>query len=730
VKIEETTPKLLKNSDLLLAAAVLGVLGTLIVPLPTPLLDAALVMNLGAGVLILLLTLSCKKPLDFSTFPSLLLFTTLSRLALNVASTRLVLLDGDAGQVIEAFGRFVVGGDLFVGLVVFLILVVVQFMVISKGAGRISEVAARFTLDAMPGKQMAIDAELNAHHIDEKEAKRRRDVVTSEAEFYGAMDGAGKFVRGDAVAGLIITGINLVGGIGVGMAKDLTAMEAIRKYAVLTVGDGLVAQIPALLISIASGFLVTKQRGKHQLSRELASQFMIAPKAARLSAGIVAALGLVPGLPLLPFVLMSGALFGVAWYAGKTKGFVERDALNDDPEPEAAPSAATAGATTVTTGEAPRTDATPEALNDLLKTDRLGLSVGYRLVPMVNASARGGLVDRIAGMRRQFAAQFGFVVPSVHLRDNLTLEPNGYRILLGGQEIARGLLYPDHWLAMSPGDDGEMPAGVKVKDPTFGLPAVWVPSSRKADAEAMGCTVVDAESVLVTHLTETIKEHAHELLSRDDVQKLLERVKEAAPVVVGEINPDQIPLGLVQGVLQNLLRERVPVRNLPAILEAVADYAKKTKEPDQLAELVRQRVARTIVELHATPDGVLATLTLDPRYEQDLNDALTNPTADPRAAAALSPQKLRALQEAAVEAWRKAQTKGKDPVVLVRSSVRRYMADLLRGVTPRLPVLSFHEATFARSVDAAGVISLEEPAPRPAAPTTPSVRGAFAAAAA
>ena len=723
MSLEDNVPRLLRNADLLLAGAVLAILGTLIVPLPTPLLDAALVLNLGGGTLILLLTLSCRRPLDFSTFPSLLLFTTLSRLALNVASTRLILLDGEAGAVIEAFGKFVVGGNLFVGLVVFLILIIVQFMVISKGSGRISEVAARFTLDAMPGKQMAIDAELNAGHIDEKEARRRRDVVTSEAEFYGAMDGAGKFVRGDAVAGLIITAINIVGGIGVGMAKGMEAMEALNVYAVLTIGDGLVAQIPALLISIASGFLVTKQRGKHQLSRELATQFMGAPKAARLTAGIVTSLGLVPGLPALPFLVMAGALLGFASYASKAKMFLEKDAAAD---PQATPTAA--DATTVETaasgapGEPPRVDAGPAALDELLKTDRLGLEVGYRLVSLVNAGGRSGIVDRIAGLRRQFASQYGFVVPSVRIRDNLSLEPNGYRLLLGGQELARGLLYPEHWLAMAPGDDADMPAGVKVKDPTFGLPAVWVPSERKVEAESMGCTVVDAESVLVTHLTEVLKEHAHEILSRDDVQKLVDRVKEGNPALVSELSPEQIPLGLVQGVLQNLLRDRLPIRNLPVILEAVADFGRKVKEPDQLAELVRQRIARTVIELHAAPGGVLATLTLDPAYEQQLSDALTNPAGDPRNAAALDPRTLRKVQDATLEAWRKAQMKGKDPVLLVRATVRRYVSDLLRSLQPRIPVLSYQEATLAKAVDACGTVVPKEEAPRPASPSSESVR--------
>ncbi|HYC76487.1 MAG TPA: flagellar biosynthesis protein FlhA [Planctomycetota bacterium] len=717
------SPKLLKNADFLLAAGVLGILATLIVPLPTFVLDGALAANLGLGVLILLLSLACRQPLDFSTFPSLLLFTTLGRLALNVASTRLILLDGNAGSVIEAFGRFVVGGDLLVGLVVFLILVVIQFMVITKGAGRISEVAARFTLDAMPGKQMAIDAELGAGHIDEKEARRRRDAVAAEAEFYGAMDGAGKFVRGDALAGLVITAINIVGGVAIGIGKGMPAMDALRTYATLTVGDGLLSQIPALLISIASGFLVTKTKGKHALSRDLAAQFLLSPKSVRTAGGILGLLGLVPGLPTVPFVTLGGAIFAFGGYAARVRPKLDAEAAagGDAAAGAGAGAGAAASSTPARPGEPPRADASPEALNELLKVDRLGLEVGYRLITLVNSDARGGLLERIANVRRQFASQYGFVVPSIRIRDNLSLEPNAYRVLLGGQEIARGLVYPDHWLAMSPGDASQTPPGVKVKDPTFGLPATWVPSTRKSEAEGLGCTVVDAESVLVTHLTETLKEHAHEILSRDDVQKLVERAKESAPAVVAELTPETAPLGLVQTVLQNLLRERVAIRNLPAILETVADHARRTKDPEAVSEAVRQRLARLLVETYAAPGGVLQALTLDPTYEQQLADALAG-SVDPRVQAALAPKTLQALQDAAAEQWRKAQAKGKDPVILVRGPVRRYLADLFRALTPRIPVLSFNEAVAARSLDACGQISPKEeparsappPAPRPA----------------
>jgi flagellar biosynthesis protein FlhA len=697
--------RLLRNADFALAAALLAVMCVLIVPLPTVVLDVALAVNLSLAVLILIITLSLRQPLEFSTFPSLLLFTTLARLSLNVATTRLILSDGHAGQVIHAFGSFVVGGNLLIGLVIFLILVVIQFIVVSKGANRISEVAARFTLDAMPGKQMAIDAELNAGLINETTARTRRELITAEAEFYGAMDGAGKFVRGDAVAGLIITVINILGGLAIGIGNGLAAGDALKKYAVLTVGDGLVTQIPALLITVASGVLVTKQRGKHQLSREITAQFMLSPRATRIAAVIVAALGMVPGLPFMPFATMAGGLLLFAAYSARASK--QAAAL------EAGRSADGEGA--ATPGGAPQAADKPaegsiDALADLLKVDRMSLEIGYRLIPLASSKERGALLEHISMLRRQFAAQLGFVVPPIRMKDNLTLEPNGYRVLIAGQEVARGNLYPDHWLAMGPDLGDDAVAGIPTHDPTFGMPATWVDAAHKAEAEALGYAVVDAESVLITHLTEVLREHAHEILSRDDVQKLLDKLKETAPAVVTELVPDVMGLGTVQLVLQNLLRERIPIRNLPAILEVLADHGKKTKDPDALSELARQRLSRTLVEMHGNDQGGVPALTLEPALEQALADGLAGST-DPRVTAILSPASMRRLQEATAASWTAAQARmQKQPVLLVRSSVRRYLADLFRALSPRIPVLSYNEVTAARSIESAGIVSWREDA--------------------
>jgi flagellar biosynthesis protein FlhA len=701
--------RLLRNADFALAAGLLAVMCVLIVPLPTILLDISLAVNLSLAVLILIITLSCRQPLEFSTFPSLLLFTTLARLSLNVATTRLILSDGHAGRVIQSFGNFVVGGNLLIGLVIFLILVVIQFVVVSKGANRISEVAARFTLDAMPGKQMAIDAELNAGLINEIDARKRRELITAEAEFYGAMDGAGKFVRGDAVAGLIITIINILGGLAIGIGNGLAAGDALKKYAVLTVGDGLVTQIPALLITVASGVLVTKQRGKHQLSREITAQFMLSPRAMRIAAVIVGTLGVVPGLPFLPFALMAGAMVAFAGYSARVLKHAPEEADAQPAEGQAA-----AGGAAKPAGDHP--DGSIEALSELLKVDRMSLEIGYRLIPLASSRDKGALLDHIAMLRRQFAAQLGFVVPPIRMKDNLALEPNGYRVLIAGQEVARGQLYPDHWLAMGPDLGKDAITGIATTDPTFGMPAVWVDAAHRAEAESLGYALVDAESVLVTHLTEVLREHAHEILSRDDVQKLLDKLKENAPAVVGELVPDVMGLGTIQLVLQNLLRERISIRNLPAILEVLADQGRKIKEPDALSEMARQRLSRTLVETHGTEDGAIFALTLDPQYEQALSDGLAGST-DPKVTAVLSPASMRRLQEAVATSWQNAQAKlQRTPVLLVRSSVRRYLADLFRALSPRIPVLSYNEVTTARSIEAAGIVSCREDAPAGGSP--------------
>ena len=679
---------LVKNGDLLLALGMLGILIILLVPLPTMMLDLALAMNLSLGLLILLLTMTVKAPLEFSTFPSLLLFTTLFRLSLNVASTRLILGGGDAGRVIAAFGDFVVGGDLIVGMVIFIILLTIQFVVITKGSGRISEVAARFTLDAMPGKQMAIDADLNAGLITEDQARQRREQISSEAEFYGSMDGASKFVRGDAIAGLIITLVNIIGGVVIGISKDMQVSAALQKYAVLTVGDGLVSQIPALVISIAAGILVTKARSDERLGKELTLQVLMSSKAARITGGMVLALALVPGLPAAPFIILSCLLFLLSRTSAAEEKRAEK-AAREGPEPPPEEDE---------TGEI-----TPEVLNDLLEVDRISIEIGYRLIPMVEGQTKGGLLDHINMLRRQFAQQHGFVVPPIRVRDNLSLDPNAYRILLSGEEVASGSLYPDHLLAMNPGTATEELQGIATTDPTFGLPATWVPRTERAQAETLGYTVIDPEAVLVTHLTEVIKAHAHEILSREDVQKALDRVKETNASVVNELVPDVLPLGTIQKVLSNLLRERIPIRNLPTILEVLADSGRSAKDPDVLTEAVRQRLARLICESHANEEGKVAAITFEPSLEQQLADSFSGEAG----AGAISPDALRAMQEEVVRVWSEAQGRGEEPVLLVRSGLRRHLADLFTRLTPPIPVLSFSEIVSARGVLSAGIVQLQ-----------------------
>ena len=676
-----------KYSDVLLAAGVMGVLFVLMVPLPPLLLDLAITVNLAAALMVLIITLTVREPLEFNTFPSLLLFTTLYRLALNVASTRLILLNGNAGEVIESFGDFVVGGNLVIGMVVFLILVVIQFVVITKGSNRISEVAARFTLDGMPGKQMAIDADLNAGLITEEDARSRRAAITAEAEFYGAMDGAGKFVRGDSIAGIIITLVNIIGGVAIGMSKDLAPADALSKYAVLTVGDGLVSQIPALVIAIAAGVLVTKSRSDIPLSREIAAQFLLSPRAMRMSGLMVLTFAFVPGLPSLPFSILGVGILLVSQVGNKlVKATEERDQEEVVPEPETA------------------AELTPEALSELLKVDRMGIEIGYRLIPLVDENRSGNLLDHIAMVRKQFAQQYGLVVPPIRMRDNLTLEPNRYRILIGGQEIAGGELYPDHVLAMDPGGGLDPIPGVATEDPTFGLPATWVHNDRKGEAEVLGYTVVDPESVLVTHLTEVVKEHADELLSREDVQNALERVRETNPTVVNELVPDILSIGVIQKVLSNLLRERIPIRDLVAILETLCESGGDHKDPDDLTELVRTRLSRSIAEMCVAPSGKIQALTLAPALEQQAMETLVNQTdGNPHLGAAL----LHRLQEAVVEAWRRAQTSGFEPVLLVRGPLRRHLSELLRSLKPPIPVLSFGEVLKADGIESVGLVQLD-----------------------
>jgi flagellar biosynthesis protein FlhA len=691
-------------ADWAMGLGVLGLMVTLLVPLPAPVLDVLLAFNISVSVLLLLVTMSVKSSAELSTFPAVLLFATLFRLGLNVASTRLILSEGRAGQIISAFGHFVVGDNLAVGLIVFLILVVIQFVVITKGAGRISEVAARFVLDAMPGKQMAIDADLNAGLIDSDEARTRRARVASEAEFYGAMDGASKFVRGDAIAGLIITALNLVGGIAIGATNGLALGEAVDRYSKLSVGDGLVTQIPALLVSTAAAVLVTRASSDRSLGYNLAAQVVSRPRAALIAAGMMFTIGLLPGLPSLPFTLLATLLVFVA---RSLRGIDGPEAVLASGTPAAAPAGEPGGAKP---GEGKHSEAKhiDEALA-LLEVDRIGLEIGYRLIPLVQDKNGTGILDHVAQLRRRFAQREGVVLPAVRIKDNVRLEPGAYRVLLGGHEVARGTIEVGHFLAMDSGSGVGGPAklrGKTTRDPAFGLPAWWITAAQRDEAELAGYTVVDPTSVLVTHLAEVIRASQHEILSRDDVKELVEHVKKTSPAVVEELIPAKLGYGEVQQVLRALLAEGVPVRNMPAILEALADGAARTKDPAALAELVRERLGRVLCELHADPNGTVHAVTLEPGIEARLAAAV-GAAKDPEAAP-VSPAYLATLVERIAQAIAAASKSGKDAVVLARTGVRRFLNELVRASLPKVAVLSYNEVVPARAVETAAMVKLED----------------------
>ncbi len=667
----------------LLAACFLGILAVMIVPMPPFLLDGLLCLNLTTSLLIVMSVLNASRPTDFSTFPSVLLFTALFRLALNVASTRLILLTGDAGSVIRTFGDFVVGGQPVVGVIIFLILIVIQFVVITKGQNRISEVAARFTLDAMPGKQMSIDADLNAGLITNEEAKARRKGLTQEAEFYGAMDGAGKFVRGDAVAGLIITGVNIAGGLVIAMVYGgMGFSDALEKYTVLTVGDGLVSQIPGLLVSTASGVLVTKGASEAGLGQEMGEQMLRSGRAMRSVAAILVAMSLLPGMPTTLFVSAAVALaaFGSALDSQRR--------IDDDAAAAAAEPAAP--------------DPTAAPIEDLLSVDRLGIEIGYRLIGLVEPGRHGGLLDHIRSVRRQFATSLGVVVPPIRVRDNVQLEPNAYRIMLGGQEVARGEVRAGHFLAMDPGGSAPPIGGVETIEPAFGLPARWIAEADKDRAEMHGYTVIDAPSVLVTHLTEVLKKIAGELLSRDDVKSLVDNLKKTSPAVVDELIPGQLTLGQVQRILSSLLREAVPIRNLQTILESLADACIDTKDPQRLVEQVRSRLARTIVEPHLDAQGTLHAAFLEPELERKLAEAM----AGGDGIANLPGGFLGRFVDSTANALAAMARAGRDPVLITRATLRPFLAEAITGVIPNAAVLSYQETGPAKRIETAQRIAV------------------------
>lgn len=661
------------RADVALALAVLGIVAVMLIPLPPLLLDLLLTTNLALSLLTLLIGMYILRPLDFSVFPSLLLLLTLFRLSLNVASTRLILLHGSdgtkaAGEVIHAFGRFVVGGNYVVGSVVFLILVVIQFVVITKGAGRIAEVAARFTLDAMPGKQLAIDADLNAGLISDSDARARRREVAREADFYGAMDGASKFVRGDAVAGIIVTAVNIVGGLVIGVVQQrMQLLDALTTYTLLTIGDGLVTQIPALIVSTAAGLVVTRAASESELAATVAQQFAGHHRALLITAATLLILGLIPGLPKAPFLLMA-AVTGTVAYRG----------LKDT---KRVPDAPAGGAAAPGSGG-------PEKVEKLLALDPLELEVGYSLIPLVDPGQGGDLLDRVRLVRRQFATDLGFVVPPVRIRDNLQLKPAAYAIKIRGLVVARGEILAGHYLAMNPGTATEAIAGVATTEPTFGLPAQWIAADERERAQVLGYTVVDPSSVITTHLTETIRRRARDLLGRQEVQGLIDVLKPTHPSVVETLVPNLLPLGTVQKVLQNLLAEGVSIRDLALILEVLADTAPATKDPGLLTEYARQALSRTICRALASTDGILKVFTLSPALEQTLADAVAD--GDQGRYLALEPRTAQRVIEGIAKTVGKEPPEG-TPVVLCGPTIRPHLRRLTERYLPHLAILSYNE---------------------------------------
>lgn len=666
---------MMRHTDVLLAVGVLGILLIMMVPLPLWLMDVLLAANLAIGVIILLTAIFVLRPLDFSIFPALLLLTTLFRLALNVATTRLILLHGQegtgaAGHVIEGFGNFVVGGNTVVGIIIFMILVLINFIVITKGSTRIAEVAARFTLDAMPGKQMAIDADLNAGMIDETQARERRTAVAREAEFFGSMDGAAKFVRGDAVAGLIITAINLIAGLIIGtMQQGMAVGDAMQVYSLLTVGDGLVSQIPALVISTAAGIVITRAGGSEQLSEEITVQFTQHPKVHLIASGALFFMGLVPGLPFIPFLFISIGLGLSGWYL-----------LMGEKENAIAPEVSDIA---LTEPEKPA----EEALSDLLVVDPIRLEVGYGLIDFVEAGRDGGLLGRLQALRRQMTQEVGFVLPPVHIKDNLQLGVGDYRVLVRGAEVGRGEIRPRHLLALEGQVGGQPIEGIATQEPAFGLPALWISTDQRQQAELSGYTVVEAPTVIVTHITEILRRHAYEMLDRAQVQDLVDGVAERYPKVISDIVPAQVPLGVLQHVLRALLSEWVSVRDLLLIIETLSDGMTEQRDVGTLVEMVRYRMGRSIVQRYVNEQGELSVFTLEGELEQTMLERVGQ-----AGGASMLPLEIQQWQRFVMRFNEVSAAHDIDtPVLLTTPQLRPLLALSLSKVMNRVAVLSVGE---------------------------------------
>ena len=677
-------------SEIMTVIGVVTILVVMIIPLPSILLDFLLALNITVAITILLIALYTLKPLDFFIFPPLLLVTTLFRLSLNVASTRLILLHGNegalaAGRVIKSFGSFVVGGNYVVGVIVFIILVIVNFVVITKGATRIAEVAARFTLDGMPGKQMSIDADLNAGLIDEDEAKERRKTITREAEFHGSMDGAAKFVRGDAIAGIIITIINIIGGFIIGVLQQkMSIISAAQNYTLLTVGDGLVSQIPALIISTAAGIVVSRAASEGTMGKDFGKLFSSYPKAIYLSALTIFLFGLIPGLPHIPFMMLS-VIIGISVFVFEKKkehlkvekvDVIKKEAIDEGPEP----------------------------VEHLLTIDPLELEVGYGLISLVDREQGGKFLDRVRSIRRQFAVEMGMVIPPIHIRDNLQLNSSEYQILLKGVKIAGAELMVNHYLAMDPGDATRKIEGIETKEPAFNIPACWIPEARKEEAKLSGYTVVDDATIMATHLTEVLRKHASELLGRQEVQNLLDNLSKTYPKAVEELVPNLLSLGAVQKVLQNLLVERISIRDLLTVVETLADYAPLTKDPDLLTEYVRNKMSRSFISPHIGEDGYLKLITMSQNVEDILIKGIQK--TEHGSYLSVDPNIADSIISSIKKEAEKAMSKNIQPILLTTPLIRRHLRKMIEYFVPSLMVLSQSELLSDIGFKAIGKVKL------------------------
>lgn len=689
-----------KNPDLIFVLALFSAIFILFLPIPPAFLDLLFSISIGTSLLIMLLIIYIKYPPDFSVFPTILLTFTLFRLGLNVASTRLILLDGYAGNVINSFGEFVVRGNYVVGAVVFLILVIVNFMVITKGAGRIAEVAARFTLDAMPGKQMSIDAELNAGLIDEKTASLRREKIQREADFYGAMDGASKFVRGDAVAGILITLINVIGGFAIGvMQKDMSLVESLETYTLLSVGDGLISQIPSLIVSFAAGVLVTRNNESTDLGASIGNTVASQPRALAVASGLITVFALIPGMPAVPFIAL-GTITGLGAY------FIHKNKSNELQEIERLSGE---GQAALEDGSPP-TDGTEgsiegaQSFESLISTDTFSIELGYGLLSLANKNSGGDLLERITGLRKSLAKELGLIVPPVAVRDNLELDASNYRFLLRGKQVADGQIMSERWLAMNVSNSSVSLKGTVTKEPVFGLDAVWVTEAVKKTAEINGYTVVDSTSVLITHLSETLKRVSSMILDREDVQKLIDLVKERNPTLINEILPDLASIGLIQRVLKNLLSEGIPIRNLTVILETIADFAPFTKNPDDLSEQVRRKIGVYFMGQYEAEEGIVNAVTLEPKLDQLIASQVKRTQTD--VGIMLDPsltQYLLAELESRINAMSE---EGYQPILITSADVRLPFKRFFEPSFPQMTVLSYQEFATDVQIQTHSIITL------------------------